>query len=121
MANLTDDEFKFLRELQLAEQTYYWNRFTAFAAINSGLLVVLATSGFHPVIKMAGLITSLFWLFVQWKSRRYVESQKNEFWNEAEVRGHKRRQSDGTISVTMAGVSFTAFVALFWSATFFFI
>ena len=115
---MEDDQFQFLMERQVAEQGFYWQRFTAFAAINSGFLVLLAGTESHIFLKFAGLVASVLWLFVQWKSRNYVEAQKNEFWDQAEDRGYKRQASDGTISVTHAGVITSGLSVLFWISTF---
>ena len=64
-----------------AEQSHFWNRFAAFAALHAGLLIVaIETSGWaRELTALLGIGLTVLWLAVQSKSREYVERWKAPF------------------------------------------
>jgi hypothetical protein len=75
------DALKFLNEQVLREQEIYWSRFVAFATLNAGAFVLIAseaikTSAILTVLSVAGIGLALLWGYVQWISLRYVDRTK---------------------------------------------
>lgn len=58
------------------EQTQYWNRFAAFAALHAGLIVISRSEWY---VSAFGVILALVWCAVQWLSVNYVDRDKSEF------------------------------------------
>ncbi len=110
-----------LIELQKLEAGMFWSRFVAFAAVNTGLMILLANAINKGFIVSAGMVASCFWLYVQAVSRFYVESHKDEFWATVEDIGVQRRKVPWyfSISSTSAGVIFPFIMIVIWFFTWF--
>ena len=75
------DVLSFLGEQLHAEQSHYWSRWAALAALHAGLLVVsVETSGWaRTLTALVGICLTIVWLRIQAKSRVYVERWKPFF------------------------------------------
>jgi hypothetical protein len=111
--DLTESELETLQQFMLAEQGFFWTRFVAFSAIITGQVVLLTTKEFALIAGVAGLVTSLFWIFIQAKSLRYVEHKKKLFWAQS-ANQRLRMNSDGMVSSTTAAVYFSFLTGAFW-------
>jgi hypothetical protein len=71
----------FLAAQLQAEQSHYWSRFAALAAIHAGLLVVTISEEIWVKLVMAvlGFLLAVVWIVIQKRSRRYVEYWKPAF------------------------------------------
>ena len=71
----------FLADQLHGEQSHYWSRFAALAALHAGLLVVaVETSGWaRGLTSLLGIGLALVWLAIQERSREYVERWKPAF------------------------------------------
>ena len=70
--------FQIVSDIVMREQTFYWQRFSAFAALHAGLLVLATSSALNsPVpVRVIGLVLGILWAYIQFVSRHYVNRLK---------------------------------------------
>lgn len=67
----------------VGEQNLFWQRFTAFSALNAGLFVLAASTSLQSVraMKLVGAGLGLAWSAIQWLSLRYTKRDKNDYYS----------------------------------------
>ena len=75
------DVLTFLGGQLHSEQSHFWSRWAALAALHAGLLVMAGeTSGWARMLTaLVGMCPAVVWLTIQNKSRKYVERWKPYF------------------------------------------
>jgi ABC-type uncharacterized transport system permease subunit len=75
-------KFQVLHDRIIHEQTFFWQRFTAFSALHAGLFVVLATKQFvnTKVLAVAASTLGLAWFLIQGASLHYVDRHKKTYY-----------------------------------------
>lgn len=73
--------FEAVQAIQIAEQDFFWQRFTAFSALVAGLLVLAASDSVaKPLyVKGVGLLLSFAWCLIQARSLYYVQRMKDDW------------------------------------------
>ena len=110
----------YVREINLQEQNYYWQRFSAFATLHAGLFVLATSDSItnRLPIYIIGIILAVAWVFIQWASLFYVERIKPFFFNRLETKGVRLRRhwlfSEFKLSSTRIGVAVTVLIFLLW-------
>ena len=84
-----NEEFDFLREEIACEQEYYWTRFSGFATLHAGLLVLVTSDTIKQprFLAAAAAILGLVWFYVQFASLFYVNRLKPQFGEVCKQRG----------------------------------
>jgi hypothetical protein len=83
------DNFEWLSEEISREQEFYWTRFTAFATLQAGLLVLITSDALkrpHVLVAVA-IALGVIWFYVQLASLYYVDRLKPLFHAAREARG----------------------------------
>ena len=64
-----------------SEQEFYWTRFSSFATLQAGLLVLTTSTAIKSIkwLAVISLVLAVVWLFVQCASRWYVNRLKPIF------------------------------------------
>jgi hypothetical protein len=83
------DHFEWLSEEISREQEFYWTRFTAFATLHAGLLVLITSDALKRPHILAGVAIALgvIWFYIQLASLHYVNRLKPLFRAAREARG----------------------------------
>lgn len=124
--NVTETDFRrhdTLKDMAGMEQSFYWQRFSAFATLHAGLFVLStskAIEGNSTFVEIISLVLAMAWVLVQIKSLTYVDRIKDAYHKERELMGIHFRQTTDTIfdhprlSATDIGVWVTVAVLLLW-------
>ena len=114
-----DNDFTWLTNEIAREQEYYWSRFYAFATLQTGFLVLVASTVVKRplVLALLAFILGVVWIYVQFASRFYVNRLKATFYAACGARGiehpahwlYKRNRSSTDVALVVP-VSLT----LFW-------
>jgi hypothetical protein len=72
-----------LHDRQSAENNFFWQRFTAFSALNAGLLVLAASNAVasRMLVKWVGILLGIAWVIIQSLSWYYVWRCKDAYFN----------------------------------------
>jgi ABC-type uncharacterized transport system permease subunit len=75
------EEFKYLNDEIAREQEYFWTRFSGFATLHAGLLVLVTSNATKSPRFLSGcaIVLGIVWFYVQWASRFYVNRDKKRF------------------------------------------
>jgi hypothetical protein len=75
------ENFYVLRDEITSEQEFYWTRFSGFATLHAGLLVLFTsdTNKIPILLSAAAVVLGLVWWYVQRASLFYVNRYKSDF------------------------------------------
>ena len=115
-----DKDLKWLSSELASEQEYYWVRFSSFATLQAGLLVLITSDTVKHVRLLSLVAASLavVWCYVQYASVYYVNRLKPLFRDACKASGfdYPRHPVFGRkgLSPTDVSAAVPAFLALFW-------
>lgn len=110
----------YAREINIQEQNYYWQRFSAFATLHAGLFVLVTSDSISNKLPfyIIGIVLSIAWVFIQWASFFYVDRVKPLIDSRLEMQGIKLKRhwlfSKYKGASTRIGVIVTLLVFLLW-------
>jgi hypothetical protein len=85
------EKFDLLREEINCEQEHYWTRFSGFATLHAGLLVLVTSDTIKQpkFLYCVAMFLGLLWFYVQFASLFYVNRLKPQFREVCEQRGFR--------------------------------
>ncbi|MEA5472473.1 hypothetical protein [Spirulina sp. 06S082] len=125
------EALKFLNEQILREQEIYWQRFSSFAGLNAGTLVLATSNSIsdHRLIIGVGICLSILWAYIQIISLRYADRAKPMYHDLRRIMGIKFAAPKSKLSSfiykaqflssTDAGILCTMLVFCLWLIAFF--
>ena len=120
------ERFDLLREEITSEQEFYWTRFSGFATLHAGLLVLVTSDTIKQprLLYAAAVVLGLVWLYVQFASLFYVNRLKPLFREVCEQRGFRypghRIFSRRFLSTTDVALVAPVGLTILWIALLFF-